>query len=483
MASVFYFSQACVLVRSYLRICQRMPEKHKSKLSIYPQVLIGSVLSSTLQKLYGVQFDLRMVRQNRKKKVGTLDFIDYAIPCFELARELNISPEVIAKRLAESVSSSKDESDVGQYIRDSYIEAVDGYLNFQLSDNYLAKLISQAAQWFSLPQLITASVRPQAMLVIGPTISETVQPYDTMYQALFCADAMYKLLGKEVPKYCLLRDYSEDTLDILTGLLEAIDNSKLPGVYPNSRTFEFTRQTKSFMTKSGENPENEKVTKLYGEKRNDWLKLHKKSLSFLDQPENRVLFESSLAYQVNGFIDELSDNRLKGIIHDAETGAVYYITPGNEALALRSAGGLLYSFAYLLFALEAILGVIEEKRNGEVLIIVPQKLHPIIYQYFAMLKEYKSLSSTIICFDPAVSQADIVEINRSIPRLMEHFTNLSTVLKDVMASDLDHYKARQNVLSLIDLPSELSSYIAGGNLAALFDALNHSALAANELSR
>lgn len=460
-----------------------MPEKHKSQPNIYPQILISSVLSTALQKLYGVQSELRVVRQKRERKVGTLNFIDYAIPCFDLAKVLNSNPGVVAKRLADSISGGKNVPDVGQYIRNSYIEAIDGYLNFQLSDNYVAELVRQAARWFNSPRLITASAKPQALLVIGPTISEAAQTYDTTYRALSYAGAMYKSLGKEVPRYCLVRDYSEDALNMLAELLKATNNSNSEAHSHASRAVEFTRQAKSFLAKQEKSPENEKATKLFREKRNDWLKLHKKPLSFLDQHEDRVVLESSLVYQVNDFINELSYKRLRGVIHDTETGAAYYITPDNEALALRSAGGFLYSFAYLLFALGDMLGEIEKKRNGEILVIVSQKLHPVIYQYFAMLKEYKSLSSTIICFDPAVSQADIVEISRNIPKIKEHITTLSTVLNDTKASDLNHYKTRKQVLSLIDLPLEFSNYIAGGNLTALFDSLNRSASAVNELVR
>ena len=61
---------------------------------------------------------------------------DFAFPCFILAKELRKSPVMIANDLQESIREQINANNVDEI---SEVNAVNGFLNFKLNQNKIAK--------------------------------------------------------------------------------------------------------------------------------------------------------------------------------------------------------------------------------------------------------------------------------------------------------------------------------------------------------
>lgn len=112
--------------------------------SFYPQEYIIPVIERYINLEWSLVYKPRLVRQERTTLVGSLKYIDYAIPCFELANQLRLSPTVVARRLAELVNTDDDATSFSTKFK---VESVDGYLNFQLSNEYLQQLKDKTVEW------------------------------------------------------------------------------------------------------------------------------------------------------------------------------------------------------------------------------------------------------------------------------------------------------------------------------------------------
>src|SRR5690348_14492778 len=57
---------------------------------LIPQQIIKSAVAKVVADKFNLTCDLRVVRQHRAVGGSVLQFIDYAVPCFELAKSVNL---------------------------------------------------------------------------------------------------------------------------------------------------------------------------------------------------------------------------------------------------------------------------------------------------------------------------------------------------------------------------------------------------------
>ncbi len=102
----------------------------------HPKKVIQAQLEICLKQLFGIDHKPRVVRQERgTSTTGALTYIDYSVPCFELARYLDRKPRDVTKELQTVLSSVFTEGAV-----DISVDAIEGYLNFQLGDSYIKRI-------------------------------------------------------------------------------------------------------------------------------------------------------------------------------------------------------------------------------------------------------------------------------------------------------------------------------------------------------
>lgn len=453
-----------------------MRQKTKISPSMSPQLTLGRLVAHAVEDLYGLKWHPRVVRLRNKRIASSLQFIDYVIPCFELGQKLQTSPQKITKEIAAYLEDNRAKT-VGLEIHDSFqAEAVNGYLNFRLADEYLTKAVEAAAQWFESPIPVGKQVRSK-FLVIGPPLANGEEFYtvDTVNSYIH---NLYNLLGNGPTTTFLMNDYSEEAATYLATYLE---NSLKSTSRLEAKKTPIHRQVKRALAKNSADPTTKNILKILGEIRTEWLASRKELLSDLKIKDYSVILESDIANKVHEYLDrQLTYSDQNNIVFDTGTSAVYYDDP-TLPVALRSIDGLLYKPAYVMFALKHLLA--ETHQNGQkvLVIIAPQKMHQLIYDHTSFLTGNNGFGTEIVCFDPLVSRADILEIQESILSFRDHFQQIAqTLVTSKIVLNQEH--KRKELLSLVDTPIELTDFVARQQLPAIFDLVNQTTTALNSLN-
>jgi len=80
--------------------------------------------------------DINVIRQRRAMKVGDLDYVDFALPCFKLAKVLSKNPNNLAQIIIDQLEK--------KFVGIAKFEAVAGYINVELSHKEIKHLVEKS---------------------------------------------------------------------------------------------------------------------------------------------------------------------------------------------------------------------------------------------------------------------------------------------------------------------------------------------------
>lgn len=402
-----------------------------------PQQMIRFASERVVIDLFGVSYDMRAVRQHRMISDSTLSFIDYAVPCYELAKAVGIDHQIVAAYITEALK------DKAYSLKGFKIEALAGYVNFQVPDS----LLTNAMQHTSTYLASSFDVNPDSAIhrfifldsLMGERerdLAETVSQYLTY---------IYTSLGRKCRIQSLIGDSSESVLD---------RKARSPGVNlkmakKSINGLQLRRQIVHSQLLQGEEKGSERL-------------LHTPNNTTNDQ-----ILESDIAAEVHIYLDsKISEGALIG---DPASRAVYF-DDGNLCVALRSCEGFLYSLAYALFVLEA---AGQEGDEPMATVLVSTRLQPTITTLLSNIQQ-ESKKMPFSYFDPQTSKADVLEIESEIESIDDYFSVLAGALESAKHSLLHDRRGRQAILEIIDVPSELNNVAERQQLPILFDSINQS---------
>lgn len=420
----------------------------------FPQVVIKRAVESAVKTLYQIDWDSHVVRQHRILNMSKLQFIDYAVPCFELAKLTGMD----AATVANDVLLQIQQDDL--LITSFKSETISGYINFEVPEDFLKLALLRTIEWFKSPQTLHESGVSHEFLVSGPTIGLEAQFALTQRACCYISE-LYKLMGVKYAMRNLVCDISEDALQQLANEWLNVGNASQNSALDQMR---FRRAFESYVIQeNGESGANQIVDLLqqvhatfkngdYASSKDGWTDV----------------FESDIAAAVQVFLDdEANKDSNPSLIRDAVSSALYY-SKGDSVVALRSAKGVLYKSSFIIYFLTEI--VKEVSDSGQAILIAPSRNDLIIRDFLqnSLNKE------AVVYFDPRVSQADIQEIAPSIESIASHFQNITESLGVVRQEDFFEPNVRQSILSLIDTPVMLDVLIGKDQIPAIFDLLNQS---------
>lgn len=440
-----------------------MVKTQKQKLNLtlfqYPHHAINNIIASTAKDIYGVNWSPRVVRFRPKEVSSSLQYIDYAVPCFDLAKKINTSPKVIANKISKSLHKYTDKECTA--VLDNFcFEALSGYVNFQLQDGYFEKYLLLASEWFRTPSLVNLSRKDVKFLVYSSTF-DTLPAQKTLYSAYSYLDKLYQLTKFDFSSTFVISDYSDTSIESIAN--KVTNDTKRKQNLITSYSLVRKEITDNSYTNKIISEATRKVSK-------ECITVHRKRAAKLKINNHDIVLESSISKQVNIFLDGLKKQQAElNLIFDKETASIYFDNP-NTPVALRSADGILHKSSFVLYLMDKALV------DGQNLIILaPQTIHQFLKQFVAnKLRGDATSDRAIVYFDPQVSSADIFEMETSKIKLKPHFNQLAMILqKNIDKSDTGN-GMRYNLLSLADMPMELYDLVANNQLPAIYDLINQS---------
>lgn len=447
---------------------RNLQQRSTNQLMHLPQVALKHALSEVILAAYGLNWTPRAVRQHRTVKAGSLAYVDYAIPCFELAQTLQLSPVDVATKLAFMLSAQTRDTASGAVLLDAQFEAVSGYINICLSEVSIKVAINAAARWFNKPTSRKQAKSYDTLLVLGPRL-DYHESFALTDKALQYIDHCYDLLGKNHETNFLISDYSEYMVDHLTAAVSVNHELPVSGI----EFSKLNREVRNFLTDQNRN--NTHITRSYSKLRSAWVAKRKRVLSHMELNHSYATYESKLTKHVHHYLDSqpISKLRARGIIADPNSKAVYF-EEGLNVYPVRSAAGLLYSLSYILYQLETVAQSMRRSPSKSLVVIAPHKMHFLIHTFVRLSIPTKSMPDRVICFDPTNSKADILAMSGTVPSIEGHFSTIETCLQNMSPYWLSNQHKRQTLLALVDLPVQLSESVNRIQLPSLFDAVSSS---------
>ncbi|CAN5179233.1 hypothetical protein BH09PAT3_BH09PAT3_2430 [soil metagenome] len=428
-------------------------------MQMLPQPAIGIEIATATQELYGMRWSPRVVRQTRQINAGSLQYVDYAVPCFELGKLLKQDVQIVAQEIVAGLKERQIFVDETNIIYGAQIEAVGGYINFCISDRSIKRAIKTAVHWYKEPYLGMRQRPMDEFLILGTSIggNNTNEINSHAYKFI---DEVYSLIGKKHEATQLMSDYSESTIQCMTSeLIKRAYEEKELTVFDKMK---IQKDVRNFFTKG---TPNEKVSE-------QWALCRSNARLIDARHAPGLIWESDLVNDVHTQFNELSVKTAakKGIVKDASSQALYY-EGANDTVPLRSTGGLLYSPAYLLLTLQTVVQRIKNSQSKTLVVLAPQKLHYLVHTYVRLSVKSKTMPERVICFDPKTSMADITALTRNFGSLETHFKTLAATLLNGQ-ENMHVSRQRQAILSLVDLPVELSFAVGSVQLPLMFDMLH-----------
>lgn len=430
-----------------------------------PQNAIKMAVGTVIKSLYGQIWSPRAVRQLRTIKAGTLDYVDYAVPCFEIAQVLQKSPQMVALEIVQELNKPNILSN-DNILSDAKFEVINGYINICLSEVSIQWAVRAARNWYRHPGMHLKPRPKDIFLIIGPRLEYDLESGITDI-SLSYIDQLYGLLHKRHQASYLVSDFSELMVDYLTGAATADQDGKLSGI-------EYSRVNKAVRAYLSHKDSKSYVHKVFTKSLSQWKRKRIKSLKNLTFCTHDIIYESELNASVSDFLDmPAAYLLLRNIVQDEGSKAVYY-EDGSTILPLRSASGLVHSTAYMLYQLEIMSLRMQKSPSNTLIVFAPNKLHLLIHSYTRLTLKQTNAVERLICFDPTVSQADIRKISTSITSFESHFDTIVMKLNAVSPCWYSTQSKRHALLALIDMPTELSGAIQKAQFPLVFDATAHS---------
>lgn len=440
----------------------------KIRQGILPKVAIATLISSAAESMFGSSWQPRVVRQQRQIQ-GSLNTVDYAVPCFELAQKNLLSPADVAIKLTEFLTDNPLAADVDIEYK---VEAVSGYVNFQLSDASIAAAVKTATAWYKNPTPYYALHSRNTCVVFGMGIYGDVA-LDTTDRAFAYIQDIYQVLGVHTKAQYIIDDHTEELVKFLHGMVIADKNfSKIEQIRLYS-------EIRNFITSYPKPGRPSALARVLKDIRASWIDGRNIQISrrFINKYKN--IFMSSQARPVHVFLNAQNDN--ESIFLDPQSSAAYYII-GEDMMPLRSAGGVLYPMAFVLYNLNVSIHRAMTSNDEALIVLGSHKMSLAISENINLLVGQAENKDRVRYFDPRASKASLLEIETEVPSTKVHFNTIAHALSMVSFATLSNHEKRLSLLTLLDMPAEISEYAALLHIPNLFDAISQSNDALKQLS-
>lgn len=435
---------------------------------VHPKFIIQHAVDSVVRDLYDVSWHPRVVRQKSRNITGsTLQFIDYAIPCFELSKQVAEPLDDLTSKLVAALKEKVNMKPDSEYFKYLEFEAVGGYINVQLADKYLAVAIENTQKWLNAPEYLYQP-DPTTLLIVG--YHKVPRKDDTALLAVQISSELAAILGSKFSSSYLFEDISESVLPELT--LQYLEEL---GVSAKDlrQNMEVSRTLKRLLEAPSQDDSNANATQQITQLTKILADSKQHTKILLNSGVETVCSESELQKEVQTFINThvAKTGLAKKLIFDDANFAVYY-SSDDTIQPIRSAEGYLYSNAYILYSIFKQCN--PKNVVGNTVIMAPQRLHAMLREFYTLL--FGSDARECVFFDPQVSKADLRELGSTDIDLENLFQKFSDTLQS-NALKLNDPDIRQKLLLLVDFPIDITIYLLDLQLPIVFDLLNHAALA------
>ena len=416
--------------------------------ALTPQQKVKLAATRAASDIFAIELELRAVRQHRAVAESQLEFIDYAVPCHQLAKMLALDSSAVANRIAAALKS-------GVYELSGFgIEAISGYVNFQVPTSMIADAMQATSNWLMASRNVSPDAYADRFIVLDSLI-EGAQERALTEKVLGYLNHIYSSFGKRCWIYSLVGDSSESALERIA---RPLDLALRSADQPLSR-LQLRRQIVLAQLGTIDADQQSSSAQLRA------MGAHR-PLAATDLSHNLV-FESDIAASVQDYLDRQASG--PGLFRDPSSRAVYF-DDGEISIALRSSEGFLYSFAYALYTLDSLVG---KDMSTPTVVLAPARLQPTITALFSSICNKRG-DPQFAYFDPQTSKADVMEIDSEISSIEKYFSTLAESLKATKPHLLQSARTRQAILEIIDTPSELNVLADMRQLPALFDSVNQS---------
>lgn len=442
--------------------------------SQYPSDKISAYVKAVVEELYRFQWEPRVVRQQKQYSFSELSHIDYAVPCFELATLLedgvHKNADIVSRDIVKYMEDDPKQhfTDIKKFFG---IEALGGYLNFQLSEEYLQAGLELAEEWIQKPSELGDKKDDHNFLIFG--FDEIFsQGHDIEMRAIYYLNSLWNLLDGTPSISYLLEDNSEKFATHCTRSLidENLDNpvatEQLGSMYMN-----MNRKVKSFLSSGGQNELADRITV----KRTEKIKSIVSALDALGVKDEQLISEVDIRENVDKYLDEIQHITALSnkIIRDEANKALYFVS-NNIAVALRSVEGFIFHESYILFMLHE-MALQAASGNESLVIVAPHRIHAEIKEYLSLLQEVARKAIDVVCFDPRVSRADIVEFEKSYPYIGNE-KEVAALFHDLKEAFTKGITDRKEAVEYLSLPTELNRTMRTSQIPGIFDLLSEMSL-------
>lgn len=450
----------------------------------FPLQMIPSLIRSASKKKFGITWQPYAVRQQKTLKVGKLDFVDYGVPCFELAKLAGIDIHKVATEIVKCIA--QDRTIFTEHEADLFsLEGINGYINFQLSEKYILQLIQKTRHWLEQPSLLAGHSTPQSFLILEPSLTDGQGKVITDASCQFI-NQLNTLLSIPTVTYLLLSDSSEEALDLISNDIDKTRPLNVhfdkPESFISSEKMKLRRQLQRILAQTQDLTVSTTLVEVVRSSQRQWRLRRQRRLKLLGIDNVNLISESEITLKTHELIDKEIRGSNKPIIKDHTTPAAYYFIDKHTLLPLRSAQGHLFKSAYVLYALTYCLDQLKRRTGNKIVVIAPHKFHRLVMNGARAQLHKKNGAKGLICFDPQVSRPDLLEIQTEIHSLQQHFKTIDKELRNFQAADFHLINHRRALLTLLDLPVELSDAVVNNQLPLLFDTINQSITSLHQIN-
>ncbi len=416
----------------------------------HPKEQIKSAVARAASVLFGVEWEPRVVRFARSENPSeTLQVIDYAVPVFDLACKLSRSPLEVAQEV-RSLLTATDFAELK-------VDVIGGYVNFQLDNELIVSCSDTVSEWLRQSSQIKDIIsKNYSLLVLGIGALEEEEVKDARYAVSFLSD-LIGMLGNGVNTTYVVGDYSEESIPNISQFVLSSKSGESKNTEAKLR-----RQVKKLFSNTASIVNSEELKSLH-----DLLEEGSANSNALEIT-NGLVYESSLAENVHAFLDNAELEISKTLHKDAMSRAVYFVDADDEenVISIRSASGVLYRSAYVLYFISDYVELLQQSDNSDVIVLAPQRHHKFIKSVATFLGIYE----LIHCFDPKVSRPDIASLgSMSLTELMQR---KRTDLVGIKEEELNNVTYRRHIIELLDMPIDIVDCASKNQIPALFDILN-----------
>lgn len=419
---------------------------------INPKFIIQHIVASSVFKLYGIKWHPRVVLQkNRKVEGSSLSSVDYAVPCFELCKEVGKSAVEISKQIAykfhERVTVASDDD----YLKSISSEYISGYVNFCLERSLVEDIIKKSLLWYAEPSPLVMN-KNLFIHILGFTEDTPSYVFDSVY----LVQELGSLVGVDVAASYLHQNTSNSYIE------------KLIERYAKKDTVQkiMLKKTVRDIIANSESVEESIASVLNTETGNP--RLSERTLFKLKN--SRIISEQALVPEVQEFLTTNLPALVNGsnnYIFDKDNKAIYFELE-NNVVALRSAEGFLYDHAYILYYLNCL--KVSKQRLGRTIFFAPYSAHSVINIWLSLI--FDDLEPFVL-FDPSVSKLDIEEITSTTASTSILLGEARSYLNDFNDVEVDSSDDRHGLLQLTDFTIDTLLALENRNLPSFFDLINN----------